>query len=304
MKKMIFSLLAIAAMTSCTTTSEDEIDPNAPVEIKLQASVDNTPTIIGRSEGAVDGLKTQITDVALVHLDGTNPSWNMVAEADVLTTSIAATSGEISLSPKLYFPADGSNANFIGYHPKSAGKLATGIITFTTTGKEGQIDIMYAGLTSGNKTTEYGCITPKFSHKLSQLKFKFVKDESYSAEAKIKELKINGTKLPVSMALTDGTITYGTEATPITVFTNKTYDIDGTELADIVMVEPDATTITADIVITIDSIDTTITNVPITLTTVAGSAHIITLTFKQKEVSGKAEVGEWTPGATGSGDIY
>lgn len=301
MKKMILSLLAIAAMTSCTTTSEDEIDPNAPVEIKLQASVDNTPTIIGRSTGAVDGLTTQITDVALVHVDGETPDWSAIAESDVLTTTIA-TDGIITLPSKLYFPADGSNENFIGYHPKSAGTLANKTITFTTTGKEGQIDIMYAGLTSGNKATKDGCITPKFSHKLSQLKFKFVKDASYTAEAKVKELKIKGTKLPASMTLEDGIITYGSETT-ITVFTGKAYEMAEAEISDIIMVEPKAT-ITADITITIGSTDTTITDVPINLTTVAGSAHIITLTFKQKEVSGKAEVDSWAPGNNGSGDIY
>lgn len=48
MKKMILSLLAIAAMTSCTTTSEDEIDPNAPVEIKLSAGI-GTVEAIGRA---------------------------------------------------------------------------------------------------------------------------------------------------------------------------------------------------------------------------------------------------------------
>ena len=31
MKKLILSILAIAAMTSCTKSSDEEIDPNAPV---------------------------------------------------------------------------------------------------------------------------------------------------------------------------------------------------------------------------------------------------------------------------------
>ena len=38
MKKFILSIFAIAAMTSCTKTSEDDVDPNAPVEIKLNAA--------------------------------------------------------------------------------------------------------------------------------------------------------------------------------------------------------------------------------------------------------------------------
>ena len=39
MKKFILSILAIAAMASCTKTSEDDVDPNAPVEIKLGGSI-------------------------------------------------------------------------------------------------------------------------------------------------------------------------------------------------------------------------------------------------------------------------
>lgn len=305
MKKIILSLLAIAAMTSCTKSSEEEIDPNAPVEIKLQASIDNTPIIIGRSAGAVDGLTKEITDVALVYLEGTTPTWTTVTEDKVLTTSIAQTSGTITLPSKLYFPADGSNANFIGYHPKTNCTLATGTITFT--GLNGQQDIMYAPASSGNKTTEDGCIKPTFSHKLSQLKFQFEKDASYAATATIKELKINGTKLPVSMNLSDGVVTYEGTSSPITVFTDKTYSIaeagNGTPVTDIIMVEAGAS-ITADITITIDSKDINVTNVPITLTSVAGKAHLITLTFKQKEVSGQAEVAEWANGDAGSGDIY
>lgn len=53
MKKFILSILAIAAMTSCTKTSEDDVDPNAPVEIKLNAGIE-TSVSIGRS--AVNNL--------------------------------------------------------------------------------------------------------------------------------------------------------------------------------------------------------------------------------------------------------
>lgn len=304
---MIFSLLAIAAMTSCTTTSEDEIDPNAPVEIKLQASIDNTPIIIGRSAGAVDGLTKQIDDVALVHVDGETPNWSAITNDKVLTTTIA-TDGVITLPSKLYFPADGSNENFIGYHPKSAGTLANETITFTTTGKEGQIDIMYAAVISGNKTIENGCIKPTFSHKLSQLKFQFEKDASYTANATVKELKINGTKLPLSMGLSTGEISYATSTSSILVFSDKSYALaestKGSPANEVIMVEPNATAITADIIITIASKDITLTNIPITLTTVEGNAHLITLTFKQKEISGEAKVNPWTQGNTGSGDIY
>lgn len=303
MKKIILSLLAIAAMTGCTKSSEEEIDPNAPVEIKLQASIDNTPTIIGRSAGAVDGLTNEITDVALVYLEGTTPDWTTVTADGILATTIA-TDGTITLPSKLYFPADGSDVNFIGYHPKNNGSLATGKITFQT--MDGQQDIMYAPAISGNKTIEGGCIKPQFSHKLAQLKFQFEKDASYTATATVKELKINGTKLPASMELKSGTITYGA-ISAITVFSNKTYNIEtsgaGSPVDQVIMVEP-GVNITADITIMINSKETTITNVPITVSTVAGSAHVITLTFKQKEVSGEAQVDSWTPGGAGSGDIF
>ena len=39
MKKFILSILAIAAMASCTKTSEDDVDPNVPVEIKFGSLV-------------------------------------------------------------------------------------------------------------------------------------------------------------------------------------------------------------------------------------------------------------------------
>ena len=103
------------------------------------------------------------------------------------------------------------------------------------------------------------------------------------------------------MALENGAITYGSETT-ITVFTDKTYEMAG-EISDIIMVEPGAT-ITADITITIGSTDYEITDIAITAITEANKAHLITLTFKQQGVSGKAEVDPWVSGADGSGDIY
>ena len=60
MKKFILSILAIAAMTSCTKTSEDDVDPNAPVEIKLNAGIE-TSISIGRS--AVNNLMKQHLEI-------------------------------------------------------------------------------------------------------------------------------------------------------------------------------------------------------------------------------------------------
>ena len=78
MKKFILSIFAIAAMTSCTKTSEDDVDPNAPVEIKLNAGIE-TSVSIGRS--AVNNLdEATLGDFVFFKGDGdqtgTNLTWS------------------------------------------------------------------------------------------------------------------------------------------------------------------------------------------------------------------------------------
>ena len=288
MKKLILSVLAIAAMTSCTKSSVEDLDPNAPVEIKLNAGIEvNT---IARSSGAITP-QSAVDDVVFVRADETAiPSDWTIATVQSIDAKIAATNGAITFTPSQYYNIDKTkNTYLIGYHPGTGATLANGVVTFT--GLTGQQDIMYAPVVNGNKSTTEA-LKPSFSHKLSQLKFKFVKGTGYTGDATITSIKVKGTKLPASMAIADGTITYASAATDLDAFKGKTYALEeATAVDDVTLVEVGASAIKLDITL---SDATVFTDVAVNLTTAASTAHVITLTFTQKEISSTATIGQWT----------
>ena len=103
MKKFILSILAIAAMTSCTKTSEDDVDPNAPVEIKLNAGIE-TSVSIGRSAVNKQDEAT-LGDFVFFKGDGDQTGTNLSWSYTPLTSTVSA-DGTITFNPVLYYNQD------------------------------------------------------------------------------------------------------------------------------------------------------------------------------------------------------
>lgn len=300
----MISMLAMAAMVSCTSEGilDDETPDNSKglVPIKLSASIIGVET-----KGAVDKTM-EITDVAILKAETTTTDLSSftwaTANVTTKTGTIAANTGAISLTDgTLYYPTDPNSSAVIGaFYPKASATVSNGTVTFAKDDiKSGDKDIMWAGKQNGNKTTSTS-LALSFSHKLSQLQFKFVKDASFSSAAKVDQIVIKGTKLPASMSLEDGTITYETTASDITV-SNLAIDLATVTNPVIVLVQPSVSGITLDI-----SLDdgTKIENVAIqSLSTAESSAHEVTLNFKQKEISATATIGKWETGSTGSAEV-
>lgn len=288
MKKMIIPVLALLGMVACTNENEPEIinENGDPVEIKMVASmVDvNAKTRTVVEEG-------NAIEVAFARIDATTlpTDWKTGTE---VAANIGSDKAITFPTPQYYSPTATMNSYFIGYYPK--GILKDGAVTFT--GMDGSQDILYATEVHGNKTSGNTALSPTFNHKLAQLQFKFVKDASFQkTDVTVNEITIKGTKLPVSLNIADGAITYAENATDITAFKSKIYAIE--EAATATAIVPDnnlvgvgANGITLDITL---SDGTTFTGVPVTLTTKEATAHIITLTFKQTSASGTATIGTW-----------
>lgn len=303
MKKLILSILVIAAMTSCTKSSDEEIDPNAPVEIKMNAKIETT-VALGRS--AVNQLsEATLTDFAFFRADGDQEGTNLDWTSEPLNAGVEA-DGTIKFTPTQYYnPVATIYAHFIGIYPKSAGSIATGKFTFTTEQvNKGQTDIMYATKVSGNKNKTDN-LAIKFDHALSQLKFKFAKGTSFtSTNATVTSITIKGTKLPKEMNLSTGVITYNdaTEDIKLTFNTNNTIG-GATAPTEVIMIDPNSTGIKADITIQDGESILTFNDIAINVTPNKGESNEIELTFEQKEVSGQASITEWTIGAGGTGTV-
>lgn len=294
MKKMFIPVLALLGMVACTNENEPEIEisNNEPVEIKMVASIID----VNAKTRAVVESGTPV-DVAFARIDSeTEPTdW----KTSTAVTANIATSGVLSFNPKQYYsPKASEKAYFIGYYP--TGTLTNGVVTFSST--DGTQDIMYAPRINGDKNSS--TLTASFVHKLAQLQFKFKKDASFEKNAKVQSVVIKGTKLPISLNIADGTITYAETATDITAFTGGSYDI-ATDGGNAIVPEKNLIQVGASGIkldVTLDD-GTIFSDVLVSLTTKEATAHIITLTFKQAEASGSASIGTWTTDETPGADV-
>lgn len=292
MKKMIFSLLAIAAMTSCTTTSEDEIDPNAPVEIKLNAGVE----ALARAEVT---LTTGIASgVQFARIDGTTTDWTTISTIS-LTGSIAATTGTITFNPSQYYPVDGSNTNIVGFYP-AATSITDGVASMTITGQE---DVIYANPTSGSKGAPMTSIA--FNHLLTQFNFA-IKREAASTDDDITNVSvtIKDANTTFKLALADGTLSdWNTAVSTIIPITNGTATTTTSTATQKIMLQPKMSSIT--LTVSADEYDAQDITIQGTDENKfqAGKAYTITLTFKGTGIAPSAAITVWEDGTAGGADV-
>lgn len=290
MKKILFSMLAMAAMVSCSNENEQIDGINGKVEIKMTAGVGNVITKAAIGQGASGALSNDL-GVFFHRHDGTTADWTALSPA--LPATIA-TAGTITFGTTQYYTIDGNKSHFFGYYP--TGAATDGVITWDLDGTK---DIIISDEQVGDKTTTQG-LKFAFNHKLTLLKFK-VKAENAVADEKITSITIKNQEnkasyTPETKAFACiGSTDLATEA-PTTNADITTVGIDGgTLLLAPASAEKELT------LVVVTSKGTY--NGKVTVECKANTSYVVTLTIKQQEVSGSATVGEWTTGAPGAGDI-
>lgn len=278
MKTLVFSMLAMAAMVSCTSESDpiEDIDNGQPKEVKMTAGVIDVET----TKAAVnpgDAFKA-----SFFRVDGSVPSW-----AAVLTpknVDIPA-SGVITFDAPEYYPTDGSNANFIGISPQVTASIEAGTVTTTITGDE---DVMYAGKQSGSRLIA-DPLAMSFSHLLTQVKFVVKTDASAISDVAVTSIKIKDVNTVLAIQLADGKITSTTPISTIGTGAMTATKI-GSSASDSYMIESNPTSLTFIVNATGYTQNQEVT---ISKDFKAGTAYTITLTFKDKEITGGASVSKW-----------
>lgn len=329
MKTLVLSMISIAAtvaaMTACTSESDgiDDLTKDAPVEIKMSAGVLN---IVTKSDGPINGLTAEITDVAFLSQESTKDQETSIGWIGVTPTThqaSIATTGVITFTEatKPYYSSDKDKYTYlIGYHPKSGTfNSVDGLITFNITGKE---DIMHATVVHGNKETNNAAdadgklLQPQFKHLLAQLKIQ-VEGNAAAATAwgKIKSIKVKEARTELKLDAKAGTLSEGTANTQnIELIKNNEEPIAIPTTAESVgysMVLP--RTAQYNLVIATDNVASkeVAINIPkddtaparLVNETRAGEAYTITLTFSASEISANAKVDEWTPVSGGTGSV-
>lgn len=305
MKKFILSLFVPFLLISCSSDSDD---PSTSNKIELKASVQNTTlTKTGPINGDFD------TDFP-IGIYAYNGAWKAGATANNINNDQATVLGDaehaVTLSTTYYYPSDGSTLNFFAFAPRGAELLPAGVaisptVTINMTGQE---DIMWATST-GNKSGSSAAVHPvlNFEHQLTQLQFTFVSGTGYPASGNsVVSLTVNAQPDLATMTVSTGACEFSGSAPMQALSTaNQSSGIAittaGTDAESPIMTKiASAYTLTIIVKPAGGGANVTYTNVPVSLTTVAGSAHLITLNFTATAVTATASVADWITGTGGN----
>ena len=295
MKKVLFSILTLGALVSCS--SEEVLDNagNDKVEIKLNAGVITTKAPI-ESDGS-GNPSVKVDNVQFLRSDGT-ADWTTLTSATFTGTIETTQVITVAEGKTQYYPIDGTNTNILGFYP-AATSIATGKASFTIDGSQ---DIIYATPVSGSKSSAIGNL--QFAHKLTQFKFVLKRDNSGSSDISNVVVSVKSANSTFDMDLADGTLsTWATPITTIKPIDGGTATIAGSSESQGIMLEPELSSIVLSVSatgfpdqeITIDGTDGGKFE--------TGKAYTLTLTFKAKTIAGEASIANWQEGTAGGSDI-
>jgi hypothetical protein len=190
MKKIIFMLLAVAALTSCSkfepvSKGSDETGS----QVKLSGSIYTGEAT--RLPGVIDGtLPLAPLTFSVYRADETGTIGALSWPATFTTTSVTGTlgttavAGNITTTPQLYYlPEAGRHSTFIGLHPENATGTA-GKVKYTAI--NGGQDIMCTAPVVGDKTT-IGDLSLSFYHLLTKIEVKL--ENGGGSPAEINEIR-------------------------------------------------------------------------------------------------------------------
>lgn len=307
MEKLIIPSLALSLLFISCTNDNDIIPENSSSEIKMNATVQTTTL----RSGPINGNFT--TDFP-IGIYAYNSAWK-AGSTNVINNDNATVAGAAGHSITFdggpyYYPSDGTTVSFFAFSPQATETTAatTGtspVVTHTITGQQ---DVMWASAT-GSKSGSAAAVNPiiNFQHVLTQLQFIFKSDITYPATGNtVVSLTVKAQPTLVRMVVGTGVCTFATNA-DMPVFTATTLPAGvniataGTNANSPIMTSAAASYL-FDIVIKPASgaPNVTYSNVPLTLTTVAGSAHQITFTFFETVVTATSTVANWIAGTGGS----
>lgn len=326
MKQILISLMAVAALVSCSKSESLETPNDGTIRVITGIEAPGTKAVVTQTLG--------VTDVAfrLIHA-AAKPSDFTTATA--LKGNIAATTGAVTFDPSApkYETANDHNAWFIGYYP--AGTATGTKITWTIDGKTDILrteSVWDAGKFSAPVSTGM-----TFQHQLSQVEVLCIATSSaalsavQSAWGNIKSISFKDAPTEMEFDYAALTVANGTSKADKAL----SKDYNGTAFTSIAIPANNSTVINAmamlapvtkadaaksfELIVvtegkTTDIADDITTTVPVKVAAATGDAedmvkgktHKVTLTFdvNGKDISAtQTTINAWQPGSEGSGSL-
>lgn len=313
MKKLIFSMLAMAAMVSCSNEGDPINEVNPPVDgEKVEIKFGQSISVL--TKAPLTGTKLpNSSQVGLWITEYTDASYTWAVENfknNISLTSNEAGLGYTTSDEQAYYSivAD-TKYDFYAYHPfatadngisvnAAAAGLAPTIGIILKTDPSTQIDLMYANLIAQTRKKE--AVNLEFKHALAQVKFTVKKEANANAE-KLTDIKVvtQGTSV---MNLTDGALSV--PADDVTIIPLAKGDVTiGNTLAGVgspIMVIPTGNI--SSVIFTIDNKDYTF--IPTNVTLTANETTTIDVNVTATGVTFTHSVQDWTEKTDhGTGEI-
>ena len=226
MKKIMFMLVAVAAMaSSCTQSDVIGLSSDDNVEIRVSAGITSavSPSTRAVLDGMINSNFTENLDVAFVRADEGGSGYGDYG-GTALVGAVAHTGKTLSFAPAEYYLANGKKTKLIGWYPRRTG------VSYTQASREvnfgdidGKTDLMATVLYEGSKGTKIPSIA--FNHLLTQFSIKvYAPDAATQALwGKVTAITITGKKQNCTITLPEKTANAGVAVTP--TFTG-TADLD------------------------------------------------------------------------------
>lgn len=292
MKNTLLSILAVAAMVSCSnekTQSDDSISR----EIKLNGVVTGVST--KNSIGATDNFTAAIGGWESTNnpVYTTTPTWQTTA-----SISGGAQNNDVTFALPQYYNADNGIKTYVkGWYP--AGTPASGIVSFANT--DGSVDVLYANAVSGSKLTPIAS-SLTFNHLTSQLNFEVVAGKGLAAGTTLTSITVKNVQAPVSLNLANGSL----GAEPAKDYLVQNITTNPTIKTALPVGNPlmilSGTTLKVKVVTSNATFDDVVVTLNQDASLVAGKAYTIKLTFTQVGIVFSSSVTPWS-NETGAGQV-
>jgi hypothetical protein len=244
MKKIIFMLLAIVALTGCSKFEQVPTDENVPVELYGE--------IYGATRGA--GVINGIPDPGGLLFDLYRANQDATSAYSTYTLKVNGTlavGGAITTDPKLFYLSGNRNSSFIGLYPRADANTTINYADKTVTYKleDGGTDILATQSLEDSKDTDpHPATALSFQHLLTKIRVDVKVDWVGATDAKREALITNIGKITaikvggksVDAVVTLPTLPGGANGVRPTV-------AKGTVHGDLPLVKEDGTPIDADL---------------------------------------------------------
>lgn len=322
MKKIILSMLALAALAGCSKSEEDSQGgnggPDGLVPIRLGSGVAMVTKAVLGTEGepftaGIAGWENTATEDY-----AGNPTWSTTIQTTVAAPvaptepegdATGAQGADVTWTDQKYYNADENTTTYMkAWYPAGTHDETTKTtVTFENT--DASVDVLLAPVVSGTKLTKDAPDKVlAFAHQTAQINFKVQAGAGLDGSTILRSITIRDAQLPTGFDLTQtgaDAVTYATAAdlavpgiTEDAVTIGETAEAAGSP----VMIKPiTGKTFSIDVVTS----NATYSNQTVTVTSEnieAGTAYEVTLTFSQGGIKLKATVAPWKS-ETGSADI-